>query len=95
MVWFMAVVILGKGSPLLALRLHFVSCRRGVAGVGVGRIAGGLSAVAATIFFVAVLCCRAGRSVAVAVAVWWFRSAFPSLGGPGLVLQLACSLAPS
>ena len=50
MIWFMAVVILGKGSPLLALRLHFVSCRRGVAGVGVGRIAGGLSAVEGVAF---------------------------------------------
>ena len=70
---------------------HLVVVGGVVADVGVGTIAGGISAVA-TIIVVAVLCCRAGRSVAVAVAVWWFRSAFPSLGGPGLVLQLAWSL---
>ena len=69
MIWFVAVVILGR----LVHCWHF-DCISGivggvVAGVGVGRVAGCMLAFSAPIFFVAVLCCRAGRSVAVAVAV--------------------------
>ena len=94
MIWFVAVVILGRLVHCWHIGAILVIAGAIIAGVGVGTIAGGTSAVVIVIV-VAVLCGRAGRSVAVAVAVWWFRLAFSSLGGLGLVLHVACSRAPS
>ena len=66
--WFVAVVILGRLVHCWHFGFHSGIVGAIIAGVGVGTIAGGTSAVVIVIV-VAVLCGRAGRSVAVAVAV--------------------------